>query len=69
MSGRVYWLSIVLVLCISTAVWWSMLTWLGVSDPWPGVAVIDVMVLTAHLGFIRWLLKDDDSSQNPNSHA
>ena len=69
MSDRVYWLSIALVLCISTAFGWALLTWLDVSDPWPGVIFIDAMALAWHLVFINQMFKDNDSNQSPVSHS
>ncbi len=57
MSGRMYWLSVIAVIAVSSAFWWAALSWLGVTEPMPLVAFLDAVALTGYLVFLRWWLK------------
>ena len=63
MSGKTYWLSVVAVIGFSSAFWWLVLFWLGVSDPIPAVAILDAVVLTGYLFVLRCFLKDDTAAK------
>lgn len=70
MSGRMYWLSVIAVLGVSFAVWFVVWSWLDVSDPAPGAAVMAAISMTGYLVLLRWILKSPSSSTNgaPSSH-
>lgn len=65
MSGQTYWASIVGLLALSTGFWWATLSWMGVTDPLPAVAVLDAIALTAYLVILRWILAESDPATDP----
>ncbi len=70
MSGRMYWLSVVAVLGVSFAVWFGVGSWLDVTDPAPGAAVMAVISMTCYLALLGWILKSPGSANGaPSTHA
>lgn len=57
MSGRTYWSSVIAVLGATFAVWFAVGSWLNVTDPAPGAAVMAVVSMTGYVVLLGWLLK------------